>query len=256
LQEGLMRSCNPYFWHIGLDLFNFDRKADITNMAKAFGLGSETGIDQVTEATGQINVPQTDVEATNQAVGQGDVLVTPLQVASFIAAVGNGGTLYRPQLIEKIQPIEGEPETVFKPEARGTLPLRDENLKILQDALWMVVHDERGTAHSSRRSLGALQIPVAGKTGTAESGSGRPHAWFAGYTLAAESTGLPDLAIAVIVENIGEGSEYAAPIFRRVVDVYYNGTPQAILWFESSYGVLKTPTPFGGIPTKTDRPEQ
>lgn len=253
LQEGLMRSCNPYFWHIGLDLFNFDRAGDIANTAKAFGLGSPTGIDQITEATGQITIPETNVDATNQAVGQGDVLVTPLQVASFIAAVGNGGTLYRPQLIEKIQPIEGEPETIFKPEARGTLPLRDENLTNLQEALWMVVHEQRGTA---RFRLRGLQIPVAGKTGTAESGSGKPHAWFAGYTLAAENTGLPDIAIAVIVENIGEGSDYAAPIFQRVVDVYYNGTPQGFLWFESSYGVLKTPTPFGGIPTKTDRPEQ
>jgi penicillin-binding protein 2 len=223
-------------------------------MARAFGLGEPTGIEQITEATGQINVPETAVDATNQAVGQGDVLVTPLQVATFIAAVGNGGTLYRPQIVEKIQPIEGNPVSVFKPEARGTLPLRAENLKILQDALWMVVHDPLGTAHSSRRSLGALQIPVAGKTGTAESGSGRPHAWFAGYTLAAEDTGLPDIAIAVIVENIGEGSEFAAPVFRRVVDVYYNGTPQAILWFESTYGVLNTPTPLGGVPTRTKRP--
>jgi penicillin-binding protein 2 len=58
----------------------------------------------------------------------------------------------------------------------------------------------------------------------------------------------------VIVENIGEGSDFAAPIFRRIVDVYYNGTPQGILWFESSFGVRKTPTPLGGIPTRTDRP--
>jgi penicillin-binding protein 2 len=253
LQEGLMRSCNPYFWHIGLDLYNFDRKTDIANMARAFGLGSATGIDQITEATGEIPDPTNEIDATNQAIGQGGVQVTPLQVASFIAAVGNGGTLYRPQLIEKIQPIEGEPVTVFKPEARGTLPLRDENLKILQDALWMVVHEPRGTA---RFRLRGLQIPVAGKTGTAESGSGKPHAWFAGYTLAAENTGLPDIAIAVLVENIGEGSDYAAPIFQRVVDVYYNGTPQGFLWFESSYGVLKTPTPLGGIPTRTDRPEE
>jgi len=251
LQEGLMRSCNPYFWHIGLDLFNFDRAADISNMSKAFGLGSPTGIDQITEASGQILVPTNPVEATNQAIGQGDVLVTPLQVARFIAAVGNGGTLYRPQIIESIQPIEGDPIQKFKPEAQGTLPLRDENLKILQEALWMVVHDPLGTA---RFRLRGLQIPTAGKTGTAESGSGKSHAWYAGYTLAAEDTGLPDIAIAVIVENIGEGSDYAAPIFQRVVDVYYNGTPQGFLWFESSYGVLKTPTPLGGVPTRTRKP--
>ncbi|OGO36132.1 MAG: hypothetical protein A2Z03_02800 [Chloroflexi bacterium RBG_16_56_8] len=95
---------------------------------------------------------------------------------------------------------------------------------------------------------------MAGKTGTAESGSGESHAWFAGYTMNSQNSGKPDIAIAVIIENIGEGSDYAAPIFQRVVQVYYNGAPTSILWFESNYGVLKTPTPLGGIPTRTERP--
>jgi penicillin-binding protein 2 len=69
-----------------------------------------------------------------------------------------------------------------------------------------------------------------------------------------QNSGLPDIAIAVIVENIGEGSDYAAPIFQRVVDVYYTGSPQGLLWFESTYGVLDTPTPIGGVPTRTERP--
>ena len=115
----------------------------------------------------------------------------------------------------------------------------------------MVVQDPRGTANFRLRGL---SVPVAGKTGTAESGSGKPHAWFAGYTLNSENSGLPDIAIAVIVENIGEGSDYAAPIFQRMVQVYYTGTPQSILWFEDTYGVLKTPTPIGGVPTKTPKP--
>ncbi|MGH8247908.1 MAG: penicillin-binding transpeptidase domain-containing protein [Gammaproteobacteria bacterium] len=251
LPEGLLRSCNPYFWDIGYTLFQNDRINDIAAMARVFGLGQPTGIEQVAEAPGQINDPPGAVELVNQAIGQGDVLVTPLQVAMMIAAVGNGGTLYRPQLIEKIQPIEGDPIVVFKPEARGTLPLRADNLQVLQDALWEVVHNTRGTANFRLRGL---NIPVAGKTGTAESGSGLPHAWFAGYTLAADNTSLPDIAIAVIVENVGEGSDYAAPIFKAVVETYYYGQPQSIPWFGPIGGPQYTPTPFGGIPTRTPRP--
>jgi penicillin-binding protein 2 len=240
LQEGLMRSCNPYFWHIGLDLFKNDRKDDIAKMARAFGLGAKTGIDQVEENSGQINDPVTDLDVVNQAIGQGDMLVTPLQVARYMAAIANGGTLYKPQIVEKIQPIEGEPKLVFRPEANGTLPLRTENLDILREALLMVTQNPRGTA---RFNLRGLQFDVAGKTGTAESGNGDSHAWFAGYTLNEADTGQPDLAIAVIVENIGEGSEYAVPIFRAMVETYYYGNPQTKPWYGPVGEPPYTPTP-------------
>ena len=243
LQEGLMRSCNPYFWHIGLDLFNYDRKTDIAKMARAFGLGSPTGIEQVEESSGQITDPATDVDAVNQAIGQGDMLVTPLQVARFMAAIANGGTLYRPQIVEKIQPVEGATKLVFRPEANGTLPVRKENLDIVREALKMVTQLPRGTAHQHLRGL---QFDVAGKTGTAESGNGKSHAWFAGYTLNQVDTGQPDLAIAVIVENIGEGSEYAVPIFRAMVETYYYGSPQSVPPFGRIGEPPYTPTPAGG----------
>jgi penicillin-binding protein 2 len=224
LQEGLMRSCNPYFWHIGLDLFaNWDRGGDIAKMSQNFGLGAETGIEVIPESAGQILVPGTDIDATNQAIGQGDVQVTPLQVVDFVAAIANGGTLYRPQLIEKIQPVEGDPVLVFKPEARGTLQLNPANLETLQEAMIMVTQDSRGTANFNMRGI---QFKVAGKTGTAESGSGLPHAWFAGYTMNAANTQKPDIAIAIIVENEGEGSDYAVPLFRAMVETYYYGSPQ------------------------------
>ncbi|HJS19715.1 MAG TPA: penicillin-binding transpeptidase domain-containing protein [Anaerolineales bacterium] len=252
LPEGLMRSCNPFFWDIGYTLYQNSRPNDIANMARAFGLGQPTGIEQIEEEAGQINDPPGPIEIVNQAIGQGDVQVTPLQVARFIAALGNGGTLYRPQLVEKIEPVEGgAAELVFKPEAQGTLPVQPFRLDVIQDAMINVVDDSRGTANFRLRGL---SIPVAGKTGTAESGSGDPHAWFAGYTMAEESTGVPDIAVAVILENQGEGSDWAAPVFQRIIESYYYGSPRTVLWFESTFGVTETPTPLGGIPTETPEP--
>jgi penicillin-binding protein 2 len=247
LKEGLMRSCNPWFWHIGLSLFQSGRTTAVADMARAFGLSKATGIDQVAENDGQILNPGSDLDATNQAIGQGDVQVTPLQVATIMAAIGNGGTLYRPQIVEKIVDVNGDATAAFKPVSNGILPLKPENLQTLRGAMWDVVHNPRGTAYFR---LYSLTVPVYGKTGTAESGvPGSPHAWFAGFTDANASTGLPDLAIAVIAEYAGEGSDYAAPIFKRVVESYYLGQPQSLYWWESSIGVTRTPTPYGTLPT-------
>ena len=253
LLEGLMRSCNPFFWQIGYTLYQNNRPNDIANMARAFGLGQKTGIEQISEEAGQILDTNNDpIEVVNQAIGQGTVQVTPLQVARFIAAIGNGGTLYRPQLVEKIEPVDGSAaEAVFKPEAQGTLPIQPFRLEAIQEAMRSVVADPRGTANFRLRGM---SIPVAGKTGTAESGSGKPHGWFAGYTMASEATGVPDIAIAVVLENQGEGSDWAAPVFKRIVESYYYGSPRSLYWFESSFGVTETPTPLGGIPTETPKP--
>jgi cell division protein FtsI/penicillin-binding protein 2 len=164
--------------------------------------------------------------------------------------VGNGGTLYKPQLIERIAPPTGTDVFTFKPEAVGKLPLKPENLKTLQEALIGVVSSSkpRGTAY---QVFSGLDIPVAGKTGTAESGSGDPHAWFAAYTLAGRED-KPDIAVAVIAENTGEGADYAAPIARRIIEMYFRGSPGKVYPWESTYNVTRTPTP---IEEATPAPE-
>ncbi|MDI6694191.1 MAG: penicillin-binding transpeptidase domain-containing protein [Anaerolineales bacterium] len=254
LPQGLIRSCNPYFWHIGLDLYNQGLTTAISEMARGFGLGKPTGIVGLEEEAGNIPDPASPVDAVNMAIGQGDVLVTPLQVANFVAAVGNGGTLYLPQVVERIVPPGGKPSQVFKPQVIGKLPLSKENLAVVQQAMVGVIRNEkpRGTAW---HVFTGLDIPVAGKTGTAQSGADRPHAWFAGYTFA-ERPDKPDIAVAVVVERVGEGSDYAAPIFRRIVELYFSGQPQKLYWWESSLNVpgTLTPTPLGTAPVETPAP--
>ncbi|HTX78603.1 MAG TPA: penicillin-binding transpeptidase domain-containing protein [Longilinea sp.] len=242
LPQGLMRSCDPYFYHIALDLFRQKGANFVSDIAKGFGLGSPTGIDEVAEGPTSVPVPASDGDAVQQGIGQGALQVTPLQVADFIAAVGNGGTLYRPQIVDKIATSNGQASFQFSPEVRGTLPVSAANLKIIQDAMHTVITDQRGTAH--KEFLG-LNIRVFGKTGTAsvsEDPNSVPHAWFAGYT-DQQNQYLPDIAIAVVVENSGEGSEVAAPIFRRMVEVYNGYTSLTLFPWESQLYVTKTPTP-------------
>jgi penicillin-binding protein 2 len=246
LQEGLMRSCNPWFWHIGLDLFRKGVGTAIPDMARGFGLGSATGIEGVDEEVGNIPTVETEGDATNIAIGQGTLLVTPLQVANFVAAVGNGGTLYTPQIIEKIAPPDGDPTFLFEPKIKGKLPVSEENLISIQEAMRLVVAAPRGTAH---RTFAGMQIPIYGKTGTAETSLGdQTHAWFAGYT-DAKNPAKPDIAIAVMLEYQGEGSDWAAPIFRRIVELYYNGQISRTYPWETTYYVTATPTLPGGTAT-------
>jgi penicillin-binding protein 2 len=157
-------------------------------------------------------------------------------------------TLYRPQLVESVQPVTGDPVNIFRPQANSTLPISATNLAAIQEAMRSVVQNTRGTAY---KPLAGFPFPLAAKTGTAESGATDPHAWFAGYSLAALPD-KPDIAVVVLVNNKGEGSVWAAPIFRRVMEIYFNGHGLTGYPWESSFGVVN---PDYGLPEPTPTPE-
>jgi penicillin-binding protein 2 len=249
LVQALATSCNPYFYTMGLDLYNYNPDF-IAQTARLFGFGTLTNIEQVPEAAGLMpdtlwkkqayNDDWRPGDSVNMGIGQGFVLVTPLQVVQEVAALRNGGTLYRPQLVLKIVSPGGDPTYTLQPQINGKLPVSAEQLAIIQEGMLAVTSDRIGTARGVFLGLG---VPVAGKTGTAEDpNGGLPHAWFAGYT-DANRPDKPDIAMVVMLENTGEGSEYAAPIFRRMCEIYFNGRASTLLPWESGFGTFATPTP-------------
>lgn len=257
---GLERSCNPWFYHIGLDLYNKGFESAIPDMASGFGLGSPTGIEIGDEA-GQVPSPDNAQQVIGEAwaprhpvqlaIGQSALQVTPMQVARYTAALGNGGTLYRPQLVRSIQNAEGAVLQEFEPEVQGALPISPDTLAAIQQGMINVMQKEGATAY--RKFLG-LNLNVAGKTGTAQTTEfGEPHAWFAGYSYESRQD-LPDIAIVVMIENIGEGSDWAAPIFRRVLETYFKGRPLQIFPWESRLWVERTPEPEEGEENGTPEP--
>jgi penicillin-binding protein 2 len=255
LTQALERSCNTYFYQIGYELFNEGFETALSEMARGFGLGDSTGIEIGDEA-GLIPDPETkeDIfeeewgpqDSVNLAIGQSFLEVTPLQVARFIAALGNGGTIYQPQIVDRIQSAEGEVEFEFEPIVQGQLPISAETLTAIQEAMLLVTSSPDGTARRILRYPYTFRIQTAGKTGTATSGEfTEPHSWFAGYSVEGRED-KPDIAVVVLVEEIGEGSTWAAPIFRRVMESYFFGGPQSLYSWEARIGVPSTPTPTPG----------
>ena len=249
LLEALERSCNPYFYHIGLDLHNRGLETAISDMAKGFGLGSATEIE-ISEQEGLVPDPETKLALFEQewaqgdsvqlAIGQSFLQVTPLQVARMIAAIGNGGTLYQPQIVDRVESAEGEILSEFQPIVQGTVPVSTENLEAIQEGMVGVVRDPKGTARSV--FLG-LNLDIAGKTGTAQTGDFTdPHAWFAAYTFE-EREDIPDIVVVVILEFQGEGSEWAAPVARRVIESHFLGQPIKRYPWEERIRIPAVPDP-------------
>ena len=248
LKDGLTASCDVVFYTVGQTLDGVGPDV-LPRFGRGFGFGEPTGLKGVLEEDGLVPDPTWKANAigeawwvgdtVNLAIGQGYLLVTPLQVARLMAAVANGGTLYRPYVIERFGSAEEvEPEQVTQPQVVGTLPVSPDHLTAIQEALLGVTTKSIGTA--SHRFAG-LSITVAGKTGTAEVGGPEtePHSWFAAYAPANS----PEIAIVAIVENAGEGSSVAAPLVRQVVEAYY-GLPLSVLPPQAEEGyVPPTPTP-------------
>jgi penicillin-binding protein 2 len=223
LERALTVSCDITFYQVGLVLNGQDPDL-LSDYARSFGFGASTGIE-VEEEAGLVPDPAWKIQtrgegwapgdAVNLAIGQSELLVTPLQTAGALAAVANGGTLYRPSAVEMVASDLANPDWTFEPVAMAQIPVSAENLATIQNSLYRVTSTSHGTAYEAFVGFG---LPVAGKTGTAESGRGEPHAWFAGYAPAQA----PEIAIAVVVENAGAGNEHAAPLFRQVVEAYFD----------------------------------
>jgi penicillin-binding protein 2 len=246
LRQAITYSCDPYFYQIGLTLERVDSFL-IPETARAFGFDAPTGIKGLLEEEGIIPDPEWKLatyaegwapgDTVNMAIGQGFVAVTPLQVVNMLAAVANGGTLYRPQVVERIGEGGGAPEETLTSEVIGALPISTEQLTVIQESLYAVTTQKGGTAE---HRFQGMPVPVAGKTGTSEvppvmredgTWNEEPTAWFAAYAPAAPTPDLPEvpdepeIAIVVMIENAGEGSAVAAPIVRRIIEIYYGIEP-------------------------------
>lgn len=154
-------------------------------------------------------------EAVNFAIGQGDVLVTPLQLASAYAAIANGGTLYEPRIGRALVSPDGSETEEIDPVVRGELPVSDETLAYLQDALTEV--PKEGTARGAFNGFPQDQVSIAGKTGSADVEGRQVSSWFASYAPADD----PQFAVVVLVSQGGTGGATAAPIARKIYDGIY-----------------------------------
>jgi penicillin-binding protein 2 len=228
LEQALTGSCDIYFWHVGWTLNGVDPTL-IPKYAKQMGFGAPTGVVGVSETAGNVPDPThyaqtqgrdwTGSDALDLSIGQGNLLVTPLQVVRMIAGIANGGTLFQPQVVKQIGLIN-QPSYVAKPIINGNMNVKPEVLAGIRAAMCNVTTDPSlGTATFVFRGFDFSKVTVCGKTGTAESGQLNPHAWFAAF--AGKSAANPDIAIVTVIENSYEGSYVSAPIVRRIVESYY-----------------------------------
>ena len=215
------RSCNAYFYQAGAKL----GQEKLAMYARACGFGVKTGVDLPQENAGLNPTPAvmnklyphgwTRAGALNFAIGQGELVATPLQLAQFYAGLANNGVVYRPHFLKTVTTIDGRRRTMA-PEVSFTLPFSIPTLALLKEALWGVVNSAHGTGGRMRDP----ELVMAGKTGTAQNPHGNEHSWFVGFAPYEN----PEIVIAVIVENAGHGSDVAAPVAGRLMKLYLQGS--------------------------------
>jgi penicillin-binding protein 2 len=246
--NAIVQSCDVVFYDLGYSFYeNREKEGWVTRLqdySSLAGLGQLTGVDLPNEFEGRVPTPQWKWEfnqgnpdyqrwypgdTVNMAVGQGDILVTPLQLANVYAAIANGGPFFRPHVGKEILTWQGETDQVIEKSQIGDITSPDNNLGISVDLsnLNVVraglngVVSGTGTAAGAFRGFPLQQIPVAGKTGTAEVQGKQPCAWFACYAPSND----PQYVIVVMIEEGGHGGAVAAPVARRILEHIYQLPP-------------------------------
>ena len=235
LNNAIIQSCDVYFYDLAYRM-GIDRMSAFLGK---FGFGVRTGVDSTGERSGLLpsrewkNRTQGMIwfpgETLITGIGQGALLVTPIQLANSTAAFSTRGKRFQPHLVKSVEKVADETTVDIASQVVGNYELlREKNWEHVHRAMVNVVHGLRGTA--SRISQG-IQYKVAGKTGTAQvfevaqdeeydeetvADKLRDHALFVSYAPADD----PQIAVAVIVEHGGHGSSVAAPIARRIMDAY------------------------------------
>jgi len=218
IEDAICWSSDPVFYELGHRL-GVD---NLASYALTFGLGQTTGIKLEGEEKGTVPTESWKQatyaeewypgETIIAAIGQGYYLVTPLQQAMLLMAVANNGIIYRPMLVDKVITADGANAEKYSPEVLRTVYLKPEIWDVIKNGLIAVT--TKGTAASVFQGFSPK---IAGKTGSAETGTGTVHSWFACYAPADN----PEIVVSVLVEEGGDGSVSAAPVVRKILEAYF-----------------------------------
>jgi penicillin-binding protein 2 len=224
--RALAESVNTFFYLIGIEEYDGRVGLGLDGMLKylhKYNFGAPLGIDLPGEASGFLpdrywkwetkNEPWYPGDTMHLAIGQGDILVTPLQMANYVAAVANGGTLYQPRLVWEKELKSTDVRLVEPTKILDNQVVSQESLAVVREGMRAAV------TWGSARLLNSATYQAAGKTGTAQVGGDQnTHSWFVGFA----PYDNPQIAWAIIIENGGEGSDLAVPIMKKVLDWYFS----------------------------------